>query len=679
MVLLGAPGTGKSTFVRYLSLRMTRQLRDRAETVEDWNGKPVLPVAISLGRFAESLPAGSKTGTAEMMEQYLTAVIEADSRTSHFAAHVLDVLKQDGGLVLFDGLDEVANLGLRPLVVQAVESFADKYSKNKNSRFLVTCRVYSYQDARWKLTGWPQYELALFSPQQIETFIRLWYDLHTGLEPGRAGEFAVKKMKLLSAVTTDDPRRLYEVARYPIILTMMAIVHANNDLPDSRALVYEQCVELLLDKWQSRRSIRNKDVIRSLREELNLSTSAIYEPLYEIAFEAHKGHKGGKKRTEDSGSLITEGLIDGILHDYLKDREKSDIFLEYCKNANGLLMLRGTVTLAGSNVLKNLDTEEVRALLDESHDRWRESVKFMAELYCFSKDPDRNAMNGLLESLSVPFPSRPEKKDWLALWLAGELLTYYNRALKSKKPSPFENEIVKNLRRAVFESPLSPRERADVADIVDQLAPLDDLYQFIPLSNFAVSKYLVTNAQYERFLTPENFKDKSLWTDFPKYDEKCAPMKETWGEEPWDWLQKELQDTDNQIQDGVLLPRHWRDPRFGVNRRHAPVVGISWYEASAYCKWLSQNWENLEEGKQGMQKPAWIRLPLETEWVNAAGSEEKERFAFGELKDPKKEILAYANTSESGINRTTPVWMYPQGASPMGGKFFENLEVYENV
>jgi formylglycine-generating enzyme required for sulfatase activity len=694
MVLLGAPGTGKSTFVRHLSLRMARQLRDHAEKIENWNGKPVLPVAISLGRFAESLPVGSKTGTAEMMEQYLTATIEADGRTTQFAVHVLDVLKQDGGLILFDGLDEVANLDLRPVVVQAVESFAEKYSKNKNSRFLVTCRVYSYQDARWKLTGWPQYELALFSPEQIETFIRLWYDLHTGLESGRAGEFATKKMKLLSAVTTDDPRRLYEVARYPIILTMMAIVHANNDLPDSRALVYEQCVELLLDKWQSRRSIKNRDVIRSLREELNLSTSAIYEPLYEIAFEAHKGHKGDKKRTEDSGSLITEGLIDGILHDYLKDREKIDIFLEYCKNANGLLMLRGTVTLAGSRVrrneytfphltfeeflasrhLKNLDTEEVRALLDESHDRWRESVKFMAELYCFSKDPDRNAMNGLLESLSSPFPSSPEKKDWLALWLAGELLTYYNRALKSKKTSPFENDIVANLVKLVKSGQLSPRERADVADIVDQLAPLDDLYQFVSISqsaNISISKYPVTNALYERFLKPENFKNKDLWVDFPKYDENSQLLNETWGEAGWEWLQEQLLYTDNDIQDGVLLPRYWRDPRFGVNRRHAPVVGISWYEASAYCKWLTQNWQNLPEAQflsSFIPQPSSLvfRLPLETEWAQAAGGGEKDRFAFGELKDPKQEITAYANTSESGINRTTPVWMYPQGARPAG-------------
>jgi formylglycine-generating enzyme required for sulfatase activity len=150
-------------------------------------------------------------------------------------------------------------------------------------------------------------------------------------------------------------------------------------------------------------------------------------------------------------------------------------------------------------------------------------------------------------------------------------------------------------------------------------------------------------------------------------------MNETWGEEPWNWLQKELQDKENDIQEGMLLPRYWRDLRFGINRRHAPVVGISWYEASAYCKWLTQNWQTLPEAQANSSFTQSVpnsslsfRLPLEKEWSLAAGGEANECFAFGELKDPKKEITVYANTNESGIGRTTPVWMYPQGASPTG-------------
>ncbi|MDW8227195.1 MAG: SUMF1/EgtB/PvdO family nonheme iron enzyme, partial [Anaerolineales bacterium] len=138
-----------------------------------------------------------------------------------------------------------------------------------------------------------------------------------------------------------------------------------------------------------------------------------------------------------------------------------------------------------------------------------------------------------------------------------------------------------------------------------------------------------------------------------------------WGRECWDWLQGKLNDKGNLVEDGVLYPRYWRDARFGAARRAAPVVGISWWEANAYCKWLLENWETLEEGRQGLPRPKEIRLPTEREWVLAAGGEENGRFAFGELRD-SKEITRYANTAESGIGRTTPIWMYPQGASPAG-------------
>ncbi|MBU2611712.1 MAG: NACHT domain-containing protein [Chloroflexi bacterium] len=288
MVLLGFPGTGKSTFVRYLSLRIAQQLCDpSARRLEGWPGKPLLPVAISLGRFAETLPPDARRGAAAMLESFIKSTLESDSRMKEFAPHILSALETEGGLFLFDGLDEVANLKLRPVVVQAVESFVEHYRRNPHSRFLVTCRTYSYQDASWQLTDWPVYELALFTPEQIEQFIRVWYDLHTKLESGRAVEYAEKRTKLLAAVQPGDPRRLYEVAPSPIILTMMAIVHASYELPDSRAQVYEQCVELLLEKWQSTRSIMGRPQTRSLLAELNVPASSLSENPDYVHFHPH--------------------------------------------------------------------------------------------------------------------------------------------------------------------------------------------------------------------------------------------------------------------------------------------------------------------------------------------------------------------------------------------------------
>ena len=199
--------------------------------LENWNGDALLPVAISLGRFAKSLPLDSKIGTADMLEKYIISTLEADTRMKSFGRHILQALMEDGALILFDGLDEVANFDLRPVVVQAVKSFSEKICAQFPKPVPCYLSCLAYQDPRWKLAGWPVFELDLFSPEQIERFIDLWYNLHTALESGRSLEFAAKKTKLLAAVQIDDPRRLYEVARYPIILTMMAIVQPATSCP----------------------------------------------------------------------------------------------------------------------------------------------------------------------------------------------------------------------------------------------------------------------------------------------------------------------------------------------------------------------------------------------------------------------------------------------------------------
>ena len=131
-----------------------------------------------------------------------------------------------------------------------------------------------------------------------------------------------------------------------------------------------------------------------------------------------------------SGSLITEGMIVGVLQKYWQDTQRK-IFLEYCQSANGLLMLRGTSTFAGSDKrineytfphlsfeeflasrhLTDFDPIKVREFLDEFHDyRWREPVKFMGESYCFVYDNGRTAMNGLLEALASPFHPTQQKR-----------------------------------------------------------------------------------------------------------------------------------------------------------------------------------------------------------------------------------------------------------------------------
>ena len=202
-----------------------------------------------------------------------------------------------------------------------------------------------------------------------------------------------------------------------------------------------------------------------------------------------------------------------------------------------------------------------------------------------------------------------------------------------------------------------------------------DLHRFIKIPvqkdskvdyPFWIGKYPVTNTQYERFLTTPDFANPIYWLEFPKFDENCKSIG-NWGEQGLNWLQTELKKANSK----VLLPRYWDHKDFGKSNLNNPVVGISWYEASAYCEWLFQNWENLSESKANQRlKPKAIRLPLETEWVTAAGGENTaERYPWDEAEKATtslKEIIRSANIGESSIGHTTPVNTYLRGASPYG-------------
>ena len=111
-----------------------------------------------------------------------------------------------------------------------------------------------------------------------------------------------------------------------------------------------------------------------------------------------------------------------------------------------------------------------------------------------------------------------------------------------------------------------------------------------------------------------------------------------------------------QAEDGYRDKRWWeglkREPKPGRQRwkvDNRPAERVSWSDAVAYCRWLSE--------KLGYE----IRLPTEQEWQHAATGGDEREYPWG--SEWHSEL---ANTAESGLERTTAVGMYPGGASPVG-------------
>jgi formylglycine-generating enzyme required for sulfatase activity len=235
--------------------------------------------------------------------------------------------------------------------------------------------------------------------------------------------------------------------------------------------------------------------------------------------------------------------------------------------------------------------------------------------------------------------------------------------------------LIKSLRARVDALKIGMAEKTP--DIRESASEDDglDLFRFIKIKPqksskvshpFWIAKYPVTNAQYERFLNAPDFANPVYWLEFQKFDENCKPIGD-WGNEGVNWLKEELRKAGTK----KLCPRQWDHEDLGKPNPNNPVVGITWYEANAYCEWLFQNWDSLLESKaNSVVKPQSLRLPLETEWVIAAGSDQPGgRYPWdetGKATTLLKEILRRANTSDSGIGHTTPINQYPLGKSPFG-------------
>ena len=208
----------------------------------------------------------------------------------------------------------------------------------------------------------------------------------------------------------------------------------------------------------------------------------------------------------------------------------------------------------------------------------------------------------------------------------------------------------------------------------------------VEMSDFELGQFPVTNAEYACFLQAEGYDQERWWeTDAAQAwrrgegvaegarsgwrrtrkalegwsDEglrnmvtqnRATPtqvddwlMVKHWSEQEFEaWLVKTFPDTG-----AVREPGYWTDTRF--NNPAQPVVGVSWHEARAYCAWLSA-------------QTAWtFRLPTEAEWEAACRGQDRRRFAYGDDFD-----VARGNTFESHILRTTPVGVFPDGATPSG-------------
>ncbi len=325
LVLLGDPGTGKSTLLNYLVWLLARPTqRIWTERMGAW----LLPVPMVL----RELRLRGVKNFSGLLNAFLNHDMSQPFRDGEFLNQAL----ADGkAFILLDGIDEIGDLSVRKSLREAV---FDGFARYPGCRWVLSSRIVGYDEAPFdrrpqtedhlsslrellredfriksarpddsemlrprelrKMTGKVRgfdegpvvtRYIAPFDDRRIEAFARNWY-LQREAAATRAGADA---MHLVRAVHADDA--ILRLARTPNLLTMMALIHrVEATLPHGRALLYDRIAEAYLESIDRFRGVY----------------SGAYNLPQKKRWLARVGYEMQRRRTPEGGPRESELLVD---------------------------------------------------------------------------------------------------------------------------------------------------------------------------------------------------------------------------------------------------------------------------------------------------------------------------------------------------------------------------------
>jgi formylglycine-generating enzyme required for sulfatase activity len=649
LALLGDPGSGKSTFVNFVALCMAGELLGRSEAnlavlrapvpeddreqrrredeqPQPWDHGPLIPIQVILREFvARSLtPAGRPVEVkGDTLWQFI--IDELPEPLRDFAQPLRNELLNKGGMLLLDGLDEVPEADQRRVQVKAaVERFAAAFPR---VRVLVTSRTYAYQKQDWKLRSFAEAVLAPFGPAQIRNFVERWYAF-VGQARGLSEADVQGRAVLLNEAIARNPR-LYELATRPLLLTLMASLHAwrGGTLPDQREELYADAVNLLLDQWENQKVKRRPDgtyeiIEPSLAEWLRADQKAMRQLLNRLAFAAHRG----QPTLVGTADIAQDTLVGGLMKLNLNPDARPARLIEYLRDRAGLLEPRGVGIyafphrtfqeyLAACHLTERDDfPDNIVDLLRAEPNRWREvtllagakavrgaasNAWMLAEALCFTEPPAQRAEG--------------DTGYWEALLAAQVLIENKSLEHVAERNRPKVERIRRWLTCTLTHDALPPVDRAQAGDALAVVGdprfrtdawylPNESLLGFveIPAGPFLMGSNPKQDRDAQKDEQPQHAVNLPRYyiARYPVTVAQFRAFTEESGYQPED-------------EDSLRgLPNH-------------PVVNMNWYEALKYCEWLTERlreWEGTPEPLATLlRRGSWrVTLPSEAEWEKAA-------------------------------------------------------------
>lgn len=397
LVILGGPGTGKTTLLAYLTLTYARGLSQVRLGLEE----NLLPIFVPLRQLRKVLAeSGDEEERLYTLPIYLTAYYKGLGLQP--PPDFFEKEMQSGRcLVLLDGLDEVADETERSLMSEWVDSQVTIYP---NSRYVVTSRPPGYEKAPLA-NGFTTLYLCDFTERDISQFANNWCLAIETVAQGEENETARRKADeaakdLVQAINKSEA--IPHLAVNPLMLSIIALVHRYRaHLPERRVDLYGECVEVLLGYWDWAKPgfDRSRGLVAELRPG---EKRTILQP---IALALHKSERREIERRELEeiiGSLLlTVGGGQGDATDFLdKVRERSGLLVEKGINLYTFSHLTFQEYLAARELAEN--EKEQRVLLEKVGEEWWQEVTL---LYAAMREATP-IIDALLEGTDDPSRSR---------------------------------------------------------------------------------------------------------------------------------------------------------------------------------------------------------------------------------------------------------------------------------
>ena len=608
LILLGAPGVGKTTWLKHLAFQLASGhgemlgLGDR------------LPLVLSLSTYATALAEKDIS-----LIQFLADFYQNLGFALPLDGMIQAALARGQALLLLDGLDEVVDANLRHLLSNRLIDFFTIHQPNGN-KFVITSRPAGYEAVRLVTDGLLECTITPFDSAQIDTFVSQWTAaLAKQTSPEDAGETAVVEKERLIRLLAENTA-VQELATIPLLLTILLLILRQGVLlPQRRVALYDLYLRTLLHHWQTARSL---DRPRGSQ----LDVAEMLQILAPFALWMHE--------TSPQRSLVKTGAaLRQLINQFTEQgdatpEQSANIFLQALQTVTGLVVAVGPDMIGflhltfqeygAALALAKLANEDPRSLLKEIQARlaqsgWHEIILLtlgIVGLLEHRPDDVNLLIRALLDNAS------PESEAETILLLGDATVMLGVNTMEDGARTAVTNAILQTVNTPF----VSARQRVQAGALLGQLGDprpavqtVDEmLYCYVPGGSFWLghtdqailyeqlttpywlATFPVTQAQFAQFVADGGYALPDLWSE-------AAAVNRWRPGEVQDWAQ-----------------RGWRSGPFGYGRPfdlpNHPVVGITWYEALAFTRWLTQRWQQ----KQILPRDWRVQLPSEVAWEKAA-------------------------------------------------------------